>query len=531
MERILGIDLGTTNSCVAVLEDGNPMVVPMEDGRFVLPSVVAFLEDGRHVVGHAARRLGPTQPTHTVFVAKRIIGRKFVDPQTQVAMNAVPYRCVEGPSGDVRVEARGRTWAIQEISALILAELKRAAERHFNEAITKAVITVPAYFNDYQRQATKDAGQIAGLEVLRIINEPTAAALAHGFLHGEERRVAVYDLGGGTFDVSVLKMGGGVVEVVATAGDAFLGGRDFDNRIVESLLQAVLNQYGQDVRHQVEAMQRLRDAAEAAKIALSEAETTTVALPFLSVAPDGKPVHVELQLTRRMVEDLVRDLAEQAQKLFIDTIGAAHLQPTDIDELVLVGGMTRMPLVREGIEAAVGRPAATGVHPDLVVAVGAAIQAGTLREEVPRTVLKDVTPHNLGISTVAGMAETIIPKDTTVPTEVKKLFTTVRDGQESVSIVVFQGESRRMDDNQVLGQFNLDGLRPGPRGSVRIEVAFAISMDGIVSVSAKDMDTGTAQAIKISGSHSLAAADLKRMAAVHADQMQSSLQASAPDLG
>jgi molecular chaperone DnaK len=502
------------------------MVIPMEDGRFTLPSVVAFLENGRHLVGAAAKRQAAANPANTIFVAKRIIGRPFADTQTQAAMEAVPYRCVEGPHGDVRIEARGRQWAIQEISALILAELRRAAEAQFNETITQAVITVPAYFSDAQRQATRDAAEIAGLQVLRIINEPTAAALAHGFLFGATRRVAVYDLGGGTFDVSVLTMGNGNVEVLATAGDAFLGGRDCDNKIVDWLLQTINTNYSVDLVDHVDAVQRLREAAEAAKIALSEQETTTLALPFLATTADGKPLHVEVELTRATLDQLCKDLVLRSITLFKETLQAADVQPADIDELVLVGGMTRMPLVRESVESLIGRTAATGVHPDLVVAVGAAIQAGMMKADAPKTTLTDVTPHNLGISTVAGLAETVIPKDTSLPIEVRKMFTTARDGQMMVSIVVFQGESRKMQANQVLGQFNLSGLKPQPRGTVNIEVTFTISVDGIVSVSARDVVTGANQAITIEGSRTLDEKERARMAAMHKDQVANAQEAA-----
>ncbi len=524
MGRVLGIDLGTTNSCVAVVESGTPLVVPTDRGNYMLPSVVAFSGDGTHLVGRPARRQSLLNPEHTVVAAKRMMGLTFDDPRVQTALGQVPYRCCRGSGGDVRINAHGRDYAIAEIAAFVLAELKRCAEDHFNESFGQAVITVPAYFNDFQRQATRDAGRIAGLEVLRILNEPTAAALAYGALEQQKRgHIVVYDLGGGTFDVSVLQLGDGAVEVRATAGDAFLGGRDFDHRLYEWLNTRIESEHGVSLRSDKAAMQRLWEIAEATKIDLSEHVASKITLPFLAQRADGTPVHVDFSIERDTFEKLVVDLVERTMSLFTSTIAAAGLAPGDIDEVLLVGGMTRMPRVQQLVGEVIGRAPSSGVHPDLVVAVGAAIQGELLREKKNDALLLDVTPHNLGIMSVSGLAETIIPKDTRIPTEAKRTFTTASDGQDTVRIVVYQGDSRRIRDNQVLGEFTLSDLPVGPRGAVHVEVTFAIGADGIVSVSAVDPDSGRAQAISIEGSHTLPEDELLRMVANHREQLLASL--------
>jgi molecular chaperone DnaK len=524
MGRVLGIDLGTTNSCAAVVDAGTPLVVPTEDGRYVLPSVVAFGEDGKLIVGREAKKQSIGDAKNTVVAAKRLMGVSFRDPHAQQAIAAANYTCVEGQSGDIRVQIRDKTYAIPEISAFILAELKRCAELHFKERIDQAVITVPAYFNDFQRQATKDAGRIAGLEVLRILNEPTAAALAYGALQqGQNRRLVVYDLGGGTFDVSVLAITGGTIEVLATAGDAFLGGRDFDQRLVEWLTARIEQEQGISLANNKNATQRLWEAAEAAKLELSDKTLAQVTLPFLAEKKSGETVHVGESIDRETYEKLVTDLVERTMTLFVGTVKTAGLSPTELDEVILVGGMTRMPLVARRVREIIGRDPSSGVHPDLVVAVGAAIQGDLLSSSAPKTRLVDVTPHNLGIVTVAGLAETIIPKDTSIPTEAHRVFTTVSDNQEVVRIVVFQGDSRRMEHNQTLGEFVLGGIRPAPRGSVQVDVAFRITDDGIVNVAARDLETGRAQTIEIKQSHTLGAQELDGMVVRHREQMEQQL--------
>ncbi|MEO1483399.1 MAG: molecular chaperone DnaK [Myxococcota bacterium] len=520
MPRVLGIDLGTTNSCVAVVESDTPLVVPVDQGKYTLPSVIAVAEDGRHLTGRLAKRQAVINAEQTIFAAKRLIGRAFDDPLTQRAIRSVPYSCERGPQGDVRIRVKDRTYAVQEILALQLKELRDAAVNYFNEPINNAVVTVPAYFNDKQRQAVKDAARIAGLELLRIINEPTAAALAYGVLQAAgERIVAVYDLGGGTFDVSILHIEDGTVEVIATAGDAFLGGRDFDDRVLESLLSKLERDHGVPLSNDRNAVQRLREAAETAKIELSDKNSVEVALPFLSANRDGKPIHLQTTLERKSYESMVADLIDRTIQMFEQTFTDAGLNVTAINEVILVGGMTRTPNIQQRVARAFGRQPSSGVHPDLVVAVGAAIQGSMLVGDTADYILLDVTPHNLGIMTLGGMAETIIGKDTTIPTEAKKIFTTVRDNQSQVKIVVFQGESRKIVDNELLGEFVLSELRPAPRGAVQVEVSFAISADGLVTVAAKDVETGREQTIQVTGSHRLEEDEIRRMIAEHNDEM------------
>ena len=513
MAGVIGIDLGTTNSCAAIMEQGAPLVLPMVDGKYTLPSVVAF-RDGKILVGDKAKRQSVSNAASTVFAAKRLMGRSFADKATQRAIENVPYRCMAGPTGDVSIFINGRRHAVEEISALVLAMIRRAAEKHLNREVKQAVITCPAYFNDRQRQATRDAGAIAGLEVIQIVNEPTAAALAHGFHQGAARRVVVYDLGGGTFDVSVLKVGGGAVEVLATAGDAFLGGHDFDNRIFDWLVAEVVSKHGINVSNDPDVSQRLREAAEAAKIRLSDVERTSIAIPFLTTK-GAEPIHLEVTLERAVFESLVADLIERSVGLFRETIQMAGLAPEQIEEVLLVGGMTLMPAVRARVQELVTCPPSVNVHPDLVVAVGAAVQAGLLTSDAATAILVDVTPHNLGLLTVAGLAEPVIPRNSRVPISVQRRFSTVSDGQETVKILVYQGDSRKIDQNEVMGEFYLEGLRAAPRGEVQVDVRFSISVDGAVSVTATDVETGKAKDFRVVRGGARPASELEAMIATH----------------
>ncbi|OGQ78660.1 MAG: hypothetical protein A2289_02140 [Deltaproteobacteria bacterium RIFOXYA12_FULL_58_15] len=518
---VIGIDLGTTNSCAAVIEGGRPLVIPLHDGKVTMPSMVAFGPGGT-LVGEAAKRQFVNNVENTVYAAKRLLGRHFEDLHTQKAIASLTYKCVGGPNGDVWVVAGERKRAIQEISAMVLAEIKEACRRHLAQDVTQAVIAVPAYFNDRQRHATKQAAKIAGLEVIRVINEPTAAALAFGLDKGGERRVAVYDLGGGTFDVSVLKVGGGAIEVLASAGDAFLGGNDFDQRLYEWLKWRVQEQCGVDVTIETKSAHRLFEAAEAAKIRLSGETKAKIALPFLATTAQGQSIHFECDIDRATFETLVGDLVDETLRTFTDTITAAGLKPTDIDEVLLVGGMTRMPVIRERVRAVTAVEPATGVHPDLVVAVGAAVQAAMLTEGAIPAVLLDVTPHNLGVLTVAGLSETVIPKNSRVPADMVRRFTTVSDNQQLVRIVVFQGDNRHIDKNEILAEFRLEDLRPAPRGQIEIDVAFSISPEGIVHVTATDVETGNLQTINISGAVGLPEQEVVRMAAEQARELSTS---------
>lgn len=514
MASVIGIDLGTTNSCAAVLEQGKPLVIPIHEGKVTMPSVVAFSGNQR-LVGEPAKRQFINNVQNTIYSAKRLMGRHFNDPMTQKAIASVTYKCVGGPNGDVWVEVGNRKHAIQEISAFLLAEIKEAARRHLAQDVTEAVIAVPAYFNDRQRHATKQAAKIAGLEVKRVINEPTAAALAYGLHKGGERRVAVYDLGGGTFDVSVLKVGGGAIEVLATDGDAFLGGHDFDQRVYLWLVEQLKPRVDEQVFADPKVTHRLWEASENAKIRLSDEQSTKIALPFLATGRDGSAIHFECILNRSVLESLTGDLIGRTVSLFVDTLKTAGLKPYDIDEILLVGGMTRMPAVRAKVEEVTACAAATGVHPDLVVAVGAAVQGAMAAQETVPAVLLDVTPHNLGVLTVAGLSETVIPKNTRVPARIQKRFTTVRDEQVVVHIVVYQGDSRHIDKNEILGEFELTGLRPAPRGQIEIDVTFSIGNDGSVQVSATDVETGRAQEIQIARALGLGEAEMARLMEEH----------------
>ncbi|HVK63731.1 MAG TPA: molecular chaperone DnaK [Polyangium sp.] len=504
MERVIGIDLGTTNSCVAIVEDGVPTVIPNRGGYKTTPSMVAITEAGKRLVGHIAKRQAITNAENTVYAAKRLIGRKYSSSQVKHAMLSASYRIVEGPHGDVRIQLRDKTYSVPEISAMVLQEMKLFAEDYLSEPVTKAVITVPAYFNDGQRQATKDAGQIAGLDVIRIVNEPTAAALAYGFERNVEKTIAVFDLGGGTFDISILEIGaGGVFKVIATAGDTFLGGEDFDARIIDWLVQGFREQTGVDLRQDRMALQRLKDAAEKAKCELSGVRETEINLPFIISSGRNEALHLQRALTRDSMESLCGDLVERCIEICRQTLDDARIECEEIEDVILVGGMTRMPRVQDAVRKFFGREPCKGVHPDEVVALGAAVQGAALVDESKQMVLLDVTPHALGIMTHGSNFDELIPMNTTVPTSRSKIFTTSRDNQTAVKILVMQGESAQAEGNELLGEFVLTGLRRAPKGQVEIEVTFAIDSDGIVSVGAKDLETGQQQSIQVTASSGL----------------------------
>ncbi len=512
MERIIGIDLGTTNSCVAIVEGGTPVVLPNKGGYKTTPSVVAISENGKRLVGHIAKRQSITNATNTVYASKRLIGRRWKSPAVRTMVETMPYTIVEGSNNDPRIKLRDRVYTVPEISSIILQEMKLISEEYTGEKIEKAVITVPAYFNDAQRQATKDAGRIAGLDVVRIINEPTAAALAYGFGREGDRTIAVYDLGGGTFDISVLSISNGVFEVLATAGDTFLGGEDFDGRIVmDWLVLEFAREHQIDLRRDKMALQRLRDAAEKAKCELSSARETEINLPFIISTGGSDALHLQKTLTRDRLEELTIDLVDRTVKICKKAVEEAGIGLKDIDDVILVGGQTRMPIVQAKVKEFFGKEPLKGVHPDEVVALGAAIQGMALMEDSQHVLLLDVTPHSLGIMIVGGFFSVLIPQNTTVPTSKSHIFTTVKDNQTSVKILVLQGESDRAEENELLGEFILTGLRPAPRGEVEIEVTFEINADGIVSVSAKDLETGQQQAITVTATSGLTEDEIKKM--------------------
>jgi molecular chaperone DnaK len=510
MGKVIGIDLGTTNSCVSTMSGGDPVVIPNSEGSRITPSVVAITDKGERLVGQIAKRQAITNPENTIYSIKRLIGRKYKSPQVQEALKRLPYKVVEAPNGDAHVEIRGKRYSPAEISAMILQKLKQDAEAYLGEKVNEAVITVPAYFDDSQRQATKDAGQIAGLNVLRIINEPTAASLAYGLDKKKDERISVYDLGGGTFDISILEIGEGVFEVKATNGDTFLGGDDFDLRIMDWLVDEFKKDQGIDLKKDRMALQRLKEAAERAKIELSSAQETEINLPFITADASG-PKHLVVKLTRAKLEQLVDDLIQKTIDPCRKALSDAGVTPRDIKEVVLVGGMTRMPKVIEKVREFFAKEPHKGVNPDEVVAIGAAIQGGVLKGDVKDVLLLDVTPLTLGIETLGGIFTHLIERNTTIPTKKSQIFSTAADNQNAVTIRVFQGEREMANDNKLLGQFDLVGLPPAPRGVPQIEVTFDIDANGIVHVSAKDLGTGKEQSIKITASSGLSKDEIERM--------------------
>ena len=520
MGKIIGIDLGTTNCCVSIMEGGDPKVIENSEGNRTTPSIVAFTDNGERLVGQVAKRQAVTNPTRTLFAIKRLVGRKFTDLEVKKSIDISPFKIVEGPGGDAVVEVEGKTYSAAEVSAMILGKMKQTAEEYLGETVDDAVVTVPAYFNDAQRQATKDAGKIAGLNVQRIINEPTAASLAYGLDKKGEEKIAVFDLGGGTFDVSILEIGDGVFEVKSTNGDTFLGGEDFDMRIVNWLADEFKRDNGVDLRNDNMALQRLKEEAEKAKKELSTAMETDINLPFITADASG-PKHLNIKLSRAKLEALVEDLIERTANPCKVALSDAGLNASEIDEVILVGGMSRMPKVQEKVKSIFGKEPHKGVNPDEVVAIGAAIQGGVLQGDVKDVLLLDVTPLSLGIETLGGVMTKLIEKNTTVPTKKSQVFSTAADNQPAVSIHVLQGEREMAQDNKTIGRFELADIPPAPRGVPQIEVAFDLDANGILHVSAKDLGTNKEQSIRITASSGLSEDEIERMkqdAELHADE-------------
>ena len=516
---VIGIDLGTTNSCVAVIESGTPRVIPNKGGYKTTPSIVAITESGKRLVGQMAKRQAITNARNTVYGAKRLIGRTWGSVEVEHCMGTCPYDIVQGPHQDARIMLREQVYSLPEISSMILTEMKLVAEEYLGEEVNQAVITVPAYFNDSQRQATRDAGRIAGLDVLRIINEPTAAALAYGYGKNLNKRIAVFDLGGGTFDISLLEIGDGVFDVISTAGDTFLGGEDFDARLIEWLAYRFAEQHEVDLRGNEMALQRLKDAAEKAKIELSSSQRAEFNLPFIWTSNAGEALHLQHEINREEFEKLVIDLVERTVRICEVTLEQAELGPQDIDDVVLIGGMTRMPLVQQMVAEYFGKPASKSVHPDEAVAIGASIQGAALVDETNDVLLLDVTPLDLGIAIAGGGFNTIIERNTTIPSSASHVFTTSRDNQTTIKVVVLQGDSQVAAENELLGEFTLTGLRPAPAGAIDVEITFDISADGIVNVSAVDIETGQERSIAVTASSQLTDDEIQKMMAEHQDYL------------
>ena len=510
MSRVIGIDLGTTNSCVSIIENGQPSVIPNAGGYKTTPSMFAVTQDGKRLVGHLAKRQAITNSKQTIYAAKRLIGRRFDDGEVQRSIELCPYSIVRGQNDDPRIEVGGKVFTVTEISAVILKEMKRVAEEYLGESVREAVITVPAYFNDAQRQCTKDAGRISGLEVLRIVNEPTAAAMSYGFGKNVDEKIAVYDLGGGTFDISILELGDGVLEVLATAGDTFLGGEDFDRRVVNHLIETFEETEGIDLRQDAMALQRLKDAAEKAKCDLSQRETAEINLPFIASDANG-PRHLSIELTRNSLEGLVHDIVQGTLKTVEQCVKDAGLEPGSIDQVILVGGQTRMPLVQQAVADYFGKRPHKGVNPDEVVAVGAAIQGDVLVNKDESMLLLDVTPLSLGIATFGGHFAKLIERNTTVPVRKSHIFTTTRDNQSAVKIRVLQGESEQAIENDLLGEFILTGIRQAPKGEPEVEVVFDIDANGIVSVAARDLETSKEQSITVNATGTLDETEIQQI--------------------